>query len=112
MAKKKKHSKKKHDDLEERSPFWAISGGILLCVVAVFLLLGGFGAGGPLPVGMFRGAYSALGWAAYLLPVALVYWGIYKFMAEDGHIPLGKLLAMFGVLVFTAAWMFTAFAKE
>lgn len=112
MAKKKKHSRKHKDEVTERSPFWAISGGILLCIVALFLLLGGFGTGGPLPVGMFKGAYAALGWAAYLLPVAFAYWGISKFMAEDGRIPFGKLLAMVGVLVFTAGWMFTAFADQ
>ena len=27
----------------------------MLCIVALFLLLGGFGTGGPLPVGMFKG---------------------------------------------------------
>ena len=112
MGKKKKHTKKHKGEETERSPFWAISGGILLCVLALFLLLGGFGTGGPLPIGMFKGAYAALGWAAYLLPVAFVYWGIYKFMAEDGRIPLGKLLSMVGVLVFSASWFFTAFAEQ
>lgn len=109
MAKKKKQSRKKHDEEVERSPFWPLAGGIVLCLLAVFLLLGGFGTGGNLPVGMFHGAYVLLGWAAYLLPVALAYWGVYKFMAEDGRIPLGKLFSMVGVVVFTACWFQTAF---
>ena len=109
MAKKKKHSRKKHDEPVERSPFWALTGAVILCVLALFLLLGGFGTGGSLPVAIFHGGYWALGWAAYLLPVAFAYWGIYKFMSEDNRIPLGKLFSMFGVLIFTACWFFTAF---
>ncbi len=112
MAKKKKSSKKKKDEDVERSPFWPLAGGILLCVLAIFLLLGGFGTGGNLPVSIFKGGYAVLGWAAYLLPIAFVYWGVYKFIGEDNRIPLGKLLSMVGVLVFVSAWLFTAFAKE
>ncbi len=113
MAKKRKYtSKKKKTEEVEQSPFWPLAGGILLCVLALFLLLGGFGTGGPLPKGLFAGGYWALGWAAYLLPVALAYWGVYKFIAEDHHIPLSKLLSMLGVLVFLSCWLFTAFAVE
>src|SRR5262245_53251918 len=111
MAKKKKR-KSKNDDEVARSPFWPLTGGILLCVAALFLLFGGFGGGGPLPKGMFNGAYWAFGWAAYLLPFALVYWGVYKFISEDHHIPLGKLVSILGVVVFTACWLFTGFASR
>lgn len=112
MAKRKKQTRRKKDEDIERSPFWPLAGGVLLCVLAVFLLLGGFGTGGPLPVGMFKGAYWALGWAAYLLPVALIYWGVYKFIGQDNRIPLGKLLSMLAVLVFAACWLFTAFVAN
>lgn len=112
MSKKKKSARKKKDEDVERSPFWPLAGGILLCVMAVFLLLGGFGTGGNLPVSIFKGGYAVFGWAAYLLPIAFVYWGVYKFIGEDNRIPLGKLLSMVGVLVFVSAWLFTAFAKE
>ena len=113
MSKKKKSSKGRKKEVEEveRSPFWPLTGGILLCVVALFTLLGGFGTGGPLPTGLFHGAYTAFGWAAYLLPLALVYWGVYKFRTEDHKIPLGKLLSMLALLVFAACWLFTAFAE-
>lgn len=111
MAKKKKRKNKK-DESAERSPFWPLTGGILLCIAALFLLFGGFGTGGPLPQGMFNGAYWAVGWAAYLLPVVLVYWGVYKFKSEDHRIPLGKLLSIFGLVVFAACWLFTAFASK
>jgi len=115
MAKKKKSSRgRKHQEEEivERSPFWPLAGAVLLFVVALFVLLGGFGTGGPLPKGMFKGAYWTLGWAAYLLPLAFVYWGAYKFKNEDHRIQFSKLLAMLGILVFTASWLFSAFASR
>ena len=63
MAKKKKtKSKKKVNSApkpKERSMAWAIFGGILLLAIAVFLAMGGLGAGGALPVKLFEGAYSA-----------------------------------------------------
>lgn len=115
MAKKKKQTRKKKVETavasSERSAFWAYSGAILLFVVALFLLLGGFGTGGALPVGMFKGVYAALGWAAYMTPVALTYWGIYKFTSEDRRIPLSRLFVMIAVLVFSASFFFAAFAS-
>ena len=105
MAKKKKSSKKKESrgSRAERSPFWAQAGAIFLMLVAVFLLLGGFGTGGPLPVNLFHGAYWTFGWVAYLTPVALVYWGVHKFKAEDRQIPLSKFSGMLAVLLFASA---------
>lgn len=112
MAKRKQTRKKKVAESEERSNFWPLTGAILLFVLALFLLLGGFGTGGPLPTGMFGGAYWLLGWAAYVLPLAFVYWGVYKFTSEDHQIPLGRLISMLGVLVFASSWLFTAFATK
>lgn len=117
MAKKKKSvSRKKKAAAKAAAPdhsqFFAQAGAVLLMLAAFLLLLGGFGVGGPLPVNMFHGAYWALGWAAYLTPVALAYWGVYKFRAEDGHIPLPNLLGMLSVLLFASSWSYTAFASE
>lgn len=113
MAKKKKSTKKKAAPAPaERSPFWALAGAILLILVGLFLLLGGFGIGGPLPVKMFEGAYWLFGWAAYLTPVALVYWGYYKFNAEDRRVPLVKLSAMVAVLLFASGWVHTMFVSR
>ncbi|HEX8762592.1 MAG TPA: DNA translocase FtsK 4TM domain-containing protein [Candidatus Saccharimonadales bacterium] len=110
MAKRKRT--KRAAEPEERSPFWPLAGAILLFVVALFLLLGGFGTGGPMPKGMFNGAYWTLGWAAYLLPLALVYWGMYKFTAEDHQIPISRLFSMLAVMAFASGWLFTAFATK
>ncbi|MGC1177248.1 MAG: DNA translocase FtsK 4TM domain-containing protein [Candidatus Saccharimonadales bacterium] len=115
MAKKKKPVRKKKAVAEEsleRSPFWAYAGAVLLMVLAVFLLIGGFGTGGPLPVNLFHGAYWALGWAAYLTPIALIYWGGYKFTTEDRRIPLSKLAGMLCVLLFASSWAHVAFATK
>jgi S-DNA-T family DNA segregation ATPase FtsK/SpoIIIE len=116
MAKKKKNSRKKKavavETTAERSPFWGLAGGVLLCLTALFLLLGGFGSGGPLPVGLFHGFYAVLGWAAYLSPIALAYWGVYKFSSEDRRIPMSKLLSMISILLFAAGWLHVAFANQ
>jgi DNA segregation ATPase FtsK/SpoIIIE, S-DNA-T family len=112
MAKKKKQSrKKKVDDAQsERSAFWPLTGAIVLILLAVFLLLGGFGTGGPLPVNMFEGVYWALGWVAYLSPLALLYFGVLKFISEDRRIPLGKFISMTGFVTGTSALAHSAFA--
>ena len=113
MAKKKQTRKKKTEPIEtEASVFWPLAGAILLILAAFLLLLGGFGTGGSLPVNLFKGAYWAFGWAAYFSPVALVYWGVYKFKAEDHQIPLGKLLSMLCVLVFSSSWLHVLFANQ
>jgi S-DNA-T family DNA segregation ATPase FtsK/SpoIIIE len=114
MAKKKKPVKRKSSKAvaAEPSPFWALSGAILLMVAAFLLLLGGFGTGGPLPVNFFHGAYWSLGWVAYLTPVALVYWGVHKFKAEDRQIPLSNFMGMLAVLLFAGGWAHVAFASK
>ena len=114
MAKKKKRSNKKkiEEATVSQSPFWPLAGAILLFVVALFALLGGFGTGGALPKGIFHGLFWTLGWAAYLAPVAFVYWGVYKFTSEDHHMPRANVISLFGALVFTASLMFTIFASQ
>jgi S-DNA-T family DNA segregation ATPase FtsK/SpoIIIE len=112
--KKKKQTRKKKVDIApiERSPFWAYAGAVALIVLGLFLLIGGFGTGGSLPVDLFHGAYWTFGLAAYLTPLALVYWGVYKFMAEDRRIPLGKLTSMLCVLIFASSWLTATFATK
>jgi len=115
MAKKKKKTRSKKSAapvVHERSPFWAYAGAVGLILIALFMLIGGFGTGGQLPINLFHGAYWAFGWAGYLVPVALAYWGAYKFSSEDRRIPLGKLVSMFLVLLFASSWFYVAFAKQ
>lgn len=114
MAKKKKSAKKtaKKQVEVESSPFWPYVGAVVLMMCAAFLLIGGFGTGGALPTNLFHGAYWLFGWAAYLTPVALAYWGYHKFKAEDHQIPLVNVVGMSAVLLFASAWFHTAAANK
>jgi S-DNA-T family DNA segregation ATPase FtsK/SpoIIIE len=108
MAKKKKKSSKKAPEPKQHSPFWAYVGAIFLAVIGLFMLLGGFGTGGDLPVKLFDAADATVGLAAYLVPLAFVYWGMYKFTSEDRRIPLGKVTGVVFILVFSAAFLYTS----
>ena len=115
MAKKKTASKKKapvEPEVIERSPFWGYCAAVLMIVIALFVLLGGFGTGGALPKGLFSGAFWLLGWAAWLLPAVLVFWGVYKFASEDHRLPIGQRLSMFGFLLFAGGLFHTAFVTK
>jgi S-DNA-T family DNA segregation ATPase FtsK/SpoIIIE len=117
MAKKKKHSKKstvrKHADVpKEPNMFLRGVFAVLLFVLGFFLLLGGFGQGGALPKGMFSAVYEAIGGAAYLMPVALSYWGFYKFKTEEHKVPFMKIASMGTLLITTAAWLETVTAES
>lgn len=117
MAKKKKSKSKAKSRkaaepaFKEKSAFWPLTGAILLIMLAVFLTLGGFGTGGPLPVNMFEGVYWALGYAAYLSPLALIYFGVLKFTDEDRKVPLGKFLGMLIFVLASATLLHTLFAS-
>jgi S-DNA-T family DNA segregation ATPase FtsK/SpoIIIE len=117
MAKKKKQTRKRSRAQEQepvdyqRSTFWSIAGAILMFLLAVFVLLGGFGTGGELPKALFGGSYWALGWAAYLVPVALTYFGIAKLLTVDKRVPLPALMSMSAFIIMTASWFQTGFGK-
>ncbi len=112
MAKRKQTRKKAAPEPREISPFWLLTGAVLLFVVALFVLLGGFGTGGPLPKALFTAGYVTFGWAAYLLPVVFVYWGAYKFNAENHRITLSRLIGILSVVLFTSCWLFTMSAVK
>lgn len=109
MAKKKKQTRKKAVEVKERSPFWPLAGAVLLMILAFFLLLGGFGTGGPLPINLFKGVYELLGWAAYLTPSALVLFGVWKFQSEDYQVPLHRAVSTLAFLAAAAAWLQVGF---
>ena len=113
-ARNKKRNRKKRDTDEpkERSPFWAFAAATLLCLAALFLLFGGLGGGGEVPRGAFHGAYVLLGWAAYLVPVALVYWGVEKLRGEGHRLGLAKFTGMACILLFSSAFLYVSFATR
>src|SRR5487761_1216856 len=113
MAKKKKPTRKKvQPEPKVHSAFWPMAGSVVLMVAALLVLLGGFGTGGVLPKDLFHGAYWALGWMAFLLPVALVYLGVYKFKSEEHEIPLPNFMSMLALLVLAASGLDTSFATK
>lgn len=115
MAKKKKQTrtrKKASEPVNERSAFWPLAGAVLLYLLAVFVLLGGFGTGGPLPKNLFHGAYWVLGWAGYLVPIALVLFGTLKFTSEDRQIPLANFMGTIGFVSMGAALLQVAFVQK
>ncbi len=116
MAKKKKQSRSRKRAVEREdkadSTFWPLAGAILMFLLAAFLLLGGFGSGGPLPQKLFEGTYWAVGWGAFLVPIALVFFGILKFNSEDRQIPFPKLVAMLAFITMTASWLHVAFSDK
>lgn len=113
MAKKKKQTRsRKKVEVQERSPFWPMAGAIVMIVLAVFALIGAFGTGGPLPTGLYGGAYWALGWAAILAPFSLAYFGALKFNSEDHQIPLGKLVGMLLGVTLTSSLFHVVFATK
>lgn len=112
MAKKKKQTRKKPEVVEERSAFWPFAGAITLFIAAVFMLLGGFGTGGSLPISLFNGADWLFGMAAFLTPVSLIYFGVHKLASEDRRIPFGKFISMFSLLAMSASWLHVAFVSR
>lgn len=115
MAKRKKHNKKRASKKEiprEPNIFVRQLGSIVLIVLAIFLLLGGFGTGGSLPVGMFDLVYKVFGAAAYLSPIALIYWAIHKFKSEEHDLPPSRLFSMSALLITFSCWLHVAFASE
>ncbi len=126
MAKKKKRSTKKKSASKKKAPskkkeqevpkepnmflrqLWAVG----LIVVAIFLFLGGFGTGGNLPTGLFDIAYNVFGLAAYLTPVALAYWGVHKFRAEEHTLPISYIFSMSSLLVSMSAFLYVGFVDK
>lgn len=111
MAKKKKRKVKAKQEVKEPNMFWRQATAVLLFILAIFLLLGGFGAGGPLPTGLFNVLYVTFGLAAYLVPFAMAYFGFLKFNSEDHKVPLKNSISMVLLITFVSGFLFTGFAK-
>ncbi|HET6925009.1 MAG TPA: DNA translocase FtsK 4TM domain-containing protein, partial [Candidatus Saccharimonadales bacterium] len=115
MAKKKKSTKKKANTApvaHEPSPFWGYAGAVLLMLVAICVVVGGFGAGGPLPKALFQAAQWLFGYAGWILPVLLGVWGVNKFLGEERKVPRKKSWSLLATIVLASAWLFTATATK
>lgn len=116
MAKKKKPTKRKVTKKavveSEPSMFWPMAGAILLMLLAVFVLLGLFGTGGPLPKNLYSGVYWALGWSGFLIPVILVTFGYHKFVSDDKQIPIGTFFSAVALQTVLASLFHVLFAAR
>lgn len=114
MAKKKKTAprKKTPEPVYAGPTVFGYVLAVVLILASIFMVLGGFNTGGSLPIGLFRGVYTVLGWAAWIVPVSLLYWGVYKIVSEDQKIPIGRVVSMYAMLVFASSWFFTVFANK
>ncbi len=112
MAKKKKSTRSKAKATKQPSAFWPNVFAVMLILIALFILLGGIGTGGALPLALFNSAEGLVGLAAYLVPVVLVYWGVGKFLSDNKRVHFGKLTSLFTALVLTAALLHILFAVK
>lgn len=104
MAKKKKTTKKRLKKVDETAPktvsyFWRQMYAFALIIIALFILIGGFGMGGKLPTGLFDITAWVFGFVAYLVPFVLIFLAIHKLKHEEFMIPISKLLASILFLV-------------
>jgi len=109
---KKRTSKKKVEAPQEPNLFVRQVGSLVMIIFAVFLLMGGFGTGGDLPIGMFDLTYKIFGAAAYLVFIALVYWGVHKLRAEEHDLPLSRVLSMSSLLVMLSSLFHVMFVER
>lgn len=110
MPKKRKYTKRKtkKDESKDLSGFWRGVGAVLLIIAGIVLGFGAF-VNAPIPHDFWKGTWDALGVATVVAPFALIYLGVLKFTTEEQRIPLAKILAVGGFLVFLASWLHTAF---
>ena len=114
-AKAKKSSSAKLKGLTEKanSQFMRQTFAFLLALAAIFIVLGGFGWGGTLPVGLFRITSWAVGWAAYgFAPLIILHLAFQKFRHQDNIIPFAKLMAALGGLTALAGAMHVLVGAE
>ncbi len=114
MAKKKKQTRKKvvQPEIHEPSPVVGYILAVIFVLLAIFIALGGFNTGGSLPTSLFDGVAWLFGWAAWIVPITLLYWGYYKFTSEDHRLPKGRVLSMYMFIALASAWFYTAFSSS
>lgn len=114
-TKRKSSPRKKQVEQVDREPnmFLRQVGAVTLILLALLILLGGFMTNEDLlQRKIFEVVYFVFGWVAYLVPVALVYWGVHKFKSENYDLEFSKLLSMTSLLIVLSALLQTLFASQ
>lgn len=112
MAKRKKRTTKTKHVEREPSMFWRATRGVFLILIALLLLMGGFGGGGALSTTLFDWVYGLLGLAAYMVPLACIYWAFHKFKNEEKTVPFKNIASMGLLLITMSAWLHAGFADK
>lgn len=92
MARHKKSVKRKpkkvaDEAAKQQSYLWRQIHAFILIILALFLLLGGFGWGGVLPITLFDWAAKGFGLVGYLIAIVFVYWAFVKLKDEKHKLP-------------------------
>ncbi len=74
-----------------------------LSALVILLILAIFGIGGLLPAMLFRGVELAIGFAGFLLPIALALLAVMLFLPDRYEVKANNYLGMTGVLLAVAA---------
>lgn len=116
MAKKKAKRNSREPEVAHELPggFWRQVMAVLMLALAVVLVATWFGSTGTILHNVHAGATWAIGVAAYLLPILLVYLAVKIFRAENNRLSAAVWVASFLMLVWVAglAGVLTLGAKE
>ncbi len=110
-AKKTKSTSKKYQ-VDSRSYFWSYIAAVILFFIALFIVIGGFNSGGPLPTNLFKFSDKLFGYSAFIFAFTLIYMGVYKFTTEDKRVPLAKLVNIFLLIVLSSIWFQVTFVSQ
>ena len=81
--------------------FWRQVGAIVLLALAVTLVMTWFGSGGTLLNTIHQGSLYLIGYAAYFIPILLVYLAVMIFRSETNQLPLSTWIAS----IIMIAWL-------
>ncbi len=123
MPKKKKNTRSKNkakakakaktkDALKESNGFGLYALAVALLLLALLLLIGAFGTGGKLPVGLYHGFYWLFGWAALIVPILLVLAAVQIFMSDETELPASKIVSLVVTLLSATGLSYVLFANK
>ena len=98
---RKKSTREVKPQQELPGGFWNQVWAVVMIVMAIVLVLTWFGSGGSLLEQISGGLYYLVGYAEYLVPIALVYLAVKIFLSESNQIPT----AMWVMTILVIFWV-------
>lgn len=104
MAKRGKRKSTRDVAPEHELPggFWRQVAAVLMLALAVILVMTWFGSGGSLLNAIHQGAQFVIGYAAYAIPLLLVYLAVKIFRSDDNRLPVAMWVASFLMIIWLA----------